>query len=95
MHRLKSAMCAGIVLVTGLSFASAQPADDAQKLQGAWTAVKADNNGKAAADGKTGSASKSMDAHAAPTNGATVTNPGNDKGSGTTAPAASSPNAPH
>jgi uncharacterized protein (TIGR03067 family) len=50
MHRLKSAMCAGIVLVTGLSFASAQPADDAQKLQGAWTAVKADNDGKAAAD---------------------------------------------
>jgi uncharacterized protein (TIGR03067 family) len=50
MHRLKSAMCAGMIFVTGIAFVSAQTADDArQTLQGAWTAIKADNDGKAAA----------------------------------------------
>ncbi|MGE0036993.1 MAG: TIGR03067 domain-containing protein [Xanthobacteraceae bacterium] len=51
MHRLTSAMCAGAILVGGLALAAAQPVDgDQQKLQGAWTATKADNDGKAAGD---------------------------------------------
>ena len=51
MHRLISAICAGVILGTGLVLAFAQPADDAQqKLQGAWTATKAERDGNAADD---------------------------------------------
>jgi uncharacterized protein (TIGR03067 family) len=51
MHRLTSAMCAGAIIAAGIAFASAQPAGDAQQsLQGSWTAVKADNDGKPAGD---------------------------------------------
>jgi uncharacterized protein (TIGR03067 family) len=51
MQRLISTICAGLILGTGLVLAFAQPADDAQqKLQGAWTATKAERNGKAADD---------------------------------------------
>ncbi len=51
MRRLISAICAGLILGTGLVLAFAQPADDAQqKLQGTWTATKAERDGKAADD---------------------------------------------
>jgi hypothetical protein len=51
MRRLISAICTGLILGTGLVLAFAQPADDAQqKLQGAWTATKAERDGKAADD---------------------------------------------
>ena len=51
MQRLISAICAGLILGTGLVLAFAQPADDAQqKLQGAWTATKAERDGNAADD---------------------------------------------
>jgi uncharacterized protein (TIGR03067 family) len=50
MHRLTSAMC-WLILGTGLGFAFAQPAEDAQKkLQGTWTATKAERDGNAADD---------------------------------------------
>jgi hypothetical protein len=43
MQRLISAICAGLILGTGLILAFAQPADDAQeRLQGTWTATKAE-----------------------------------------------------
>ena len=46
MQRLISAICAGLILGTGLVLAFAQPADDAQqKLQGTWTAIKAERDG--------------------------------------------------
>jgi hypothetical protein len=51
MRRLISAICAGVILGTGLVLAFAQPADDArQELQGTWTATKAEPDGKAADD---------------------------------------------
>jgi uncharacterized protein (TIGR03067 family) len=52
MHRLSSAICAGLILSTGLVFAAAQLAaqDIPQGLQGAWTATKAERDGKAAND---------------------------------------------
>ena len=51
MQRLITAICAGLILGTGLVLAFAQPADDAQqKLQGTWTAIKAERDGKAADD---------------------------------------------
>ena len=51
MQRLISAICAGLILGTGLVLAFAQPADDAQqKLQGTWTATKAERDGNAADD---------------------------------------------
>jgi uncharacterized protein (TIGR03067 family) len=51
MRRLISAICVGLILGTGLVLAFAQPADDAQqKLQGTWTATKAERDGKAADD---------------------------------------------
>ena len=51
MRRLFSAICAGLILGTGLLLAFGQPADDAQqKLQGTWTATKAERDGKAADD---------------------------------------------
>ena len=51
MQRLIRAICAGLILGTGLVLAFAQPADDAQqKLQGTWTATKAERDGKAAGD---------------------------------------------
>jgi uncharacterized protein (TIGR03067 family) len=51
MQRLISAICAGVILGTGLVLAFAQPADDArQELQGTWTATKAERDGKAADD---------------------------------------------
>jgi uncharacterized protein (TIGR03067 family) len=51
MQRLISAICVGLILGTGLVLAFAQPADDAQqKLQGTWTATKAERDGKAADD---------------------------------------------
>jgi hypothetical protein len=47
MRRLFSAICAGLILGTGLLLAFGQPADDAQqKLQGTWTATKADVTAK-------------------------------------------------
>ena len=50
MHRLTSAMC-WLILGTGLVLAFAQPAEDAQKkLQGTWTATKAERDGNAADD---------------------------------------------
>jgi uncharacterized protein (TIGR03067 family) len=50
MQRLTSAICS-LILGTGLVFALAQAAEDAQKkLQGAWTATKAERDGKAADD---------------------------------------------
>ena len=50
MHRLTSAMC-WLILGTGLVPAFAQPAEEAQKkLQGTWTATKAERDGKAADD---------------------------------------------
>jgi hypothetical protein len=51
MQRLISAICAGAILGAGLVLAFAQPADDAQqKLQGTWTATKAERDGNAADD---------------------------------------------
>jgi uncharacterized protein (TIGR03067 family) len=51
MQRLISAICAGVILGTGLVLAFAQPADDArQELQGTWTATKAERDDKAADD---------------------------------------------
>ncbi len=51
MHRLTSAICAGLILGTCLVFAFAQPTEEAQKeLQGSWTATKAESDGKAADD---------------------------------------------
>ena len=48
MHWLTSAICC-LILGTGLAFA--QPAEEAQKkLQGTWTATKAERDGKAADD---------------------------------------------
>jgi uncharacterized protein (TIGR03067 family) len=50
MHWLTSAMC-GLILGTGLVPAFAQPAEEAhKKLQGAWTATRAERDGKAADD---------------------------------------------
>jgi len=50
MHRLTSAMC-WLILGTWLVPAFAQPAEEAQKkLQGIWTATKAERDGKAADD---------------------------------------------
>ena len=50
MHRLTSAMC-WLILGTWLIPAFAQPAEEAQKkLQGTWTATKAERDGKAADD---------------------------------------------
>ena len=50
MHRLTTAMC-WLILGTGLVPAFAQPAEEAQKkLQGTWTATKAERAGKAADD---------------------------------------------
>ena len=47
MHRLTSAICAGLILGTCLVFAFAQPTEEAQKeLQGSWTATKAESDGK-------------------------------------------------
>jgi hypothetical protein len=51
MQRPISAICAGVILVSGLVLAFAQSADDAQqKLQGTWTATKAERDGNAADD---------------------------------------------
>jgi uncharacterized protein (TIGR03067 family) len=51
MHRLISALCASAFLLGGLALATAQPAGDAQqKLQGIWTATRADRDGKAAGE---------------------------------------------
>ena len=48
MHWLTSAICC---LILGTRLAFAQPAEEAQKkLQGAWTATKAERDGKAADD---------------------------------------------
>ena len=50
MHRLTPMMCL-LILGTGLVPAFAQPAEEARKkLQGTWTATKAERDGKAAAD---------------------------------------------
>jgi hypothetical protein len=50
MHRLTSAMC-WLILGTWLVPAFAQPVEEAQKkLQGSWTATKAERDGKAADD---------------------------------------------
>jgi uncharacterized protein (TIGR03067 family) len=50
MHRLTSVVCL-LILGTGLVPAFAQPAEEAQKkLQGTWTATKAERDGKAAED---------------------------------------------
>src|SRR5262249_8115977 len=50
MHWLTSAMC-WLILGTCLVPAFAQPAEEAQKkLQGTWTATKAERDGKAADD---------------------------------------------
>jgi uncharacterized protein (TIGR03067 family) len=50
MHRLTWAIC-GLILGTWLVSAFAQPAAEAQKkLQGTWTATKAERDGKAADD---------------------------------------------
>jgi uncharacterized protein (TIGR03067 family) len=50
MHQLTSAMC-GLILGTGLVLACAQPVEAAQKnLQGTWTAIRAERDGKAAND---------------------------------------------
>ena len=50
MHRLISAMC-WLILGTWLGPAFAQPAEEAQKkLQGTWTATKAERDAKAAND---------------------------------------------
>jgi uncharacterized protein (TIGR03067 family) len=50
MHQLTSAMC-WLILGTWLVPAFAQPAEEAlKKLQGTWTATKAESDGKAADD---------------------------------------------
>ena len=50
MHRLTSTICC-LILGTGLVLAFAQPAEEAQKqLQGTWTAIQAERDGKAADD---------------------------------------------
>src|SRR5215475_10362729 len=50
MNRLTLAMC-WLILGTWLALAFAQPAPEAQKkLQGSWTATKAEQDGKAADD---------------------------------------------
>ena len=50
MRRMTWALC-GLILGTGLVPAFAQPAEEAQKkLQGTWTATKAERDGKAADD---------------------------------------------
>ena len=49
MHRLTSAMC-WLILGTGLVLAFAQPAEEDKKLQGTWTATKAERDGQAADD---------------------------------------------
>lgn len=50
MHRLTSAMCC-LILGTGLVLAYEEPAEEAlKKLQGTWTATKAERDGKAADD---------------------------------------------
>jgi uncharacterized protein (TIGR03067 family) len=50
MHWLMVTMC-GLILGTGLVPAFAQPAEEAQKkLQGTWTATRAERDGKAADD---------------------------------------------
>ena len=50
MHRLTLAMC-WLILGTWLAPAVAQPAEDAKKrLQGTWTATRAERDGKAADD---------------------------------------------
>ena len=50
MHRLTSAIC-WLILGTGLVLAFAQSAEESQKkLQGTWTATKAERDGKAADD---------------------------------------------
>jgi hypothetical protein len=50
MHRLTLAMC-WLIFGTGLVLAFAQPDKEAQKkLQGTWTATKAERDGKAADD---------------------------------------------
>ena len=50
MRRMTWALC-GLILGTGLVPAFAQPAEEAQKkLQGAWTAAKAERDGKTADD---------------------------------------------
>ena len=50
MHRLTLLLCS-LILATGLVPAFAQPAVEAQKkLQGTWTATKAERDGSAAAD---------------------------------------------
>ena len=50
MRRLTSAICC-LILGTGLVAPFAQPAEEAQKkLQGTWTATKAERDGKAAED---------------------------------------------
>jgi uncharacterized protein (TIGR03067 family) len=50
MHRTTWAMC-WLILGTGLVPAFGHPADEAQKeLQGTWTAIKAERDGKAADD---------------------------------------------
>ena len=50
MHWLTSAMCC-LILGTGFVLAFAQPAEEAQKkLQGTWTATKAQRDGKVADD---------------------------------------------
>ena len=50
MHRLTSAIC-WLILGTGLVLAFAQPGEEARKkLQGTWTATKAERDGKAADD---------------------------------------------
>jgi uncharacterized protein (TIGR03067 family) len=50
MHRLSAAMC-WLVFGTGLVIAFAQTSDEARmKLQGTWTAIKAERDGKGADD---------------------------------------------
>ena len=50
MHRLTLLLCS-LIVATGLVPAFAQPAVEAQKkLQGTWTATKAERDGSAAAD---------------------------------------------
>ena len=50
MHRLTAGVCL-LILGTGVVPAFAQPAEEAQKkLQGTWTATKAERDGKAAED---------------------------------------------
>jgi uncharacterized protein (TIGR03067 family) len=49
MEQLIWVMCS-LILGTALVPAFAQPADDAKRLQGAWTATQAEQDGKAATD---------------------------------------------